>query len=91
MDIIFSIHLQLLKSLFGANLIAQWEDDKGIPSQMKSKISSSDHKQYYGYYENVLQHSYDQLTEYIEENNKQLKDHSKGYSFYFKILFHSSI
>uniref|UniRef100_A0A1B6D7Q0 Huntingtin n=1 Tax=Clastoptera arizonana TaxID=38151 RepID=A0A1B6D7Q0_9HEMI len=72
---------QLLKSLFTANLIAQWDEDRANPPlEIRPKLSPNDDKDYSGFYGNVIEKSLNNVTEYIEEKSLHLNERSKSFS-----------
>lgn len=61
--------------MFGANQVAQWEEDRGV--KWNNGIVSVTQSEFSGYYGNVFQYPYQQLTDYIDDNNKPTVDHNK--------------
>ncbi|XP_039275419.1 huntingtin isoform X2 [Nilaparvata lugens] len=59
---------QLLKSLFGANYLARWDEEreKGEKRQVLSNLQDS----YSGFYYSVFQQPYTKLGDYLEINSK---------------------
>ncbi|XP_075211811.1 huntingtin isoform X2 [Lycorma delicatula] len=68
---------QLLKSLFGANYLANWEDERERGEKRTPPLSVVQDT-YTGFYGNVFQQPYQKLSDYLEANSKICNEIPRG-------------